>query len=51
MSHLLSRPFPCRMISLCMDENSMRVWSQTRRQTVQPGNPVDAILMAREDEA
>jgi chemotaxis response regulator CheB len=45
---ILSSPMPCRLITLCLDENGMHVWSQTWRQTVGPQDLVEAIINAGE---
>ena len=45
---ILSSPMPARLITLRLDENGMRVWSRTWRQTVHTRDLVEAIVTAGE---
>ena len=44
--HILTNPIPYRLITLCLDQDGMHVWSQIWRQTVGPQDLVNAIVTA-----
>lgn len=45
----LSNPLAHRLITLRLDTDGMRVWSQTWRQTVHPQDLVEAIMTTEQD--
>jgi DNA-binding NarL/FixJ family response regulator len=46
---ILTNPTPCRLITLRLDADGMRIWSQTWRENIRPQDLVEAILDAGED--
>ncbi len=46
---MLSKPAPCRVITLRLNEDGMHVWSQTWRRTVRSQDLVEAIVTAGDE--
>lgn len=43
---ILTHPVPCRLVTLCLDRDSMHVWSQQWRASAGPEDLVQAIVSA-----
>ncbi len=49
VQRILTSTLPCCLITLRLDHDGMHVWTGTWRQTVSPGDLVEAITTAGED--